>query len=60
MAKLFILTWGLLFNHGVKRTRKIARIFNCVTMSNASYLIGTDIFSDNCSWLGGKESKDQG
>ncbi|PON54855.1 Mechanosensitive ion channel [Parasponia andersonii] len=41
---LILLAWGLLFNHGVKRSRKTTRILNYVTRALASFLIGAAIW----------------
>ncbi|TKY72846.1 Mechanosensitive ion channel protein 10 [Spatholobus suberectus] len=41
---LVLLTWYLLFNHGVKRTRKVTRILNYITRAIASCLIGAAIW----------------
>lgn len=41
---LVLLAWGLLFNRGVKRSRKTTRILNYVTRALASCLIGAGIW----------------
>ncbi|XP_062091117.1 mechanosensitive ion channel protein 10-like [Humulus lupulus] len=41
---LILLTWGLLFNRGVKRSRKTNKILNHVTRALASFLIGAAIW----------------
>lgn len=41
---LVLLAWGLLFNRGVKRSRKTTRILNYVTRALASCLIGASIW----------------
>lgn len=41
---LVLLAWGLLFNRGVKRSRKTTRSLNYVTRSLASCLIGASIW----------------
>ncbi|XP_027338360.1 mechanosensitive ion channel protein 10-like [Abrus precatorius] len=41
---LVLLAWGLLFNHGVKRTRKVTRILSYITRALASCLIGAAIW----------------
>ncbi|GAV84369.1 MS_channel domain-containing protein [Cephalotus follicularis] len=38
---LILLAWGLLFNHGVKRSRKTTKILNYITRALASCLIGS-------------------
>ncbi|XP_017419993.1 mechanosensitive ion channel protein 10-like [Vigna angularis] len=41
---LVLLTWGLLFNHGVERTRKVTKILNYITRALASCLLGAAIW----------------
>uniref|UniRef100_A0A803NTG4 Mechanosensitive ion channel MscS domain-containing protein n=1 Tax=Cannabis sativa TaxID=3483 RepID=A0A803NTG4_CANSA len=41
---LILLAWGLLFNRGVKRSRKTNKILNYVTRALASFLIGAAIW----------------
>ncbi|KAK6248746.1 hypothetical protein QUC31_020311 [Theobroma cacao] len=41
---LVLLAWGLLFNHGVKRSKKTNRILNYITRALASCLIGSAIW----------------
>ncbi|KAJ4824777.1 hypothetical protein Tsubulata_024570 [Turnera subulata] len=41
---LVLLAWGLLFDGGVKRTRKTSKILNYVTRTLASFLIGAGIW----------------
>lgn len=41
---LVLLTWDLLFNHGVKRTTKITRILSYITRTIGSCLIGAAIW----------------
>lgn len=41
---LVLLTWDLLFNHGVKRTRKVTRILSYITRTIGSCLIGAAIW----------------
>lgn len=41
---LVLLAWGLLFNRGVNRTRKVNRILNYITRALASCLIGAAIW----------------
>ncbi|KAK9274808.1 hypothetical protein L1049_022060 [Liquidambar formosana] len=41
---LILLAWALLFNHGVKRSRKTTKILNHVTRALASCLIGAVIW----------------
>ncbi|KAK7328880.1 hypothetical protein VNO77_23010 [Canavalia gladiata] len=41
---LVLLAWGLLFNHGVKRTRKVTRILHYITRALASCVIGAAIW----------------
>ncbi|XP_057430852.1 mechanosensitive ion channel protein 10-like [Lotus japonicus] len=41
---LVLLAWGLLLEHGVKRTRKVKRILNYITRALASGLIGAAIW----------------
>ncbi|KAL2327245.1 hypothetical protein Fmac_020672 [Flemingia macrophylla] len=41
---LVLLTWDLLFNHGVKRTRRVTRILHYITRTLGSCLIGAAIW----------------
>ncbi|XP_047147393.1 mechanosensitive ion channel protein 10-like isoform X2 [Vigna umbellata] len=41
---LVLLTWVLLFNHGVERTRKVTKILNYITRALASCLLGAAIW----------------
>lgn len=41
---LVLLTWDLLFNHGVKRTSRVTRILNYITRTLGSCLIGAAIW----------------
>ncbi|XVE97921.1 hypothetical protein REPUB_Repub03eG0060600 [Reevesia pubescens] len=41
---LVLLTWALLFNHGVKRSKEANRVLNYITRALASFLIGSAIW----------------